>query len=222
MLHSQDMWSLHFKRHVYFYLNGTKQSALHKGLSRYNCCSFECLFCLLAVDLSTAQTSVLQCNGNSHMDVYVQINCCGQCSHSCRRDGTKNDEATLKTPGVFAQALQRSVTIPPFLPRCCCWSPRRWRGSGSAAVCHPVCTDLLKSRSPARSGLCNQEEHKANVVDTETQTQSTFLSLVSMCRCECVCLLHMSDQCVRRLTAGSEAGGVGCTRTRSELKSCSS
>lgn len=59
--------------------------------------------------------------------------------------------------------VSRSVTITPFLPRCCYWFPSRWGGSGWAAFCPPVCPDLLQSRSPAGSGPCNQEEQKEMV-----------------------------------------------------------
>lgn len=72
--------------------------------------------------------------------------------------------------------VSRSVTITPFLPRCCYWFPSRWGGSGWAAFCPPVCPDLLQSRSPAGSGPCNQEEQKEMVTTHFSEHKLTTCS----------------------------------------------
>lgn len=71
------------------------------------------------------------------------MNCCGQFALGCRREGTNSDAENLNTPVVFAPlevehvthntslqialvlvsppkcVVSRSVTVTPFLPRCC-------------------------------------------------------------------------------------------------------
>lgn len=131
--------------------------------------------------------------------VSIHMNCCGQFALGCRREGTNSDAENLITPEVFAPlevehvthntslqialvlvsppkcVVSRSVTVTPFLPCCCWWSPSRWGGSWWGACYQPVGIDLLQSRFPAGSGPCNQEEKKEMVTTHWTQTHIVLL-----------------------------------------------